>query len=275
MTDRYAVIGNPVAHTKSPALQSAFARQCGHAIDYGTILGPLDGFADAVRRFQHAGGKGMNITVPFKLEAFALADELTARAQAAGAVNMFTFRDDGSILGDNTDGFGIVRDITHNLGCPLAGRRVLLLGAGGAVRGTLLPLLAEMPAEVFIANRTAAKAAGLASEFSAHARNTRLAGGGFADAEGAFDVVINGTASSLVDEAPPLAVTLWHSAALAYDMFYSPAPTAFMRAAAAAGVGRTADGLGMVVEQGAECFYLWRGVRPDTRPVIAALRAGV
>jgi shikimate dehydrogenase len=273
MTDRYAVIGNPVSHTKSPALHAAFARQCAQDIDYGMILGPLDGFADAVRQFQQAGGKGLNITVPFKLEAFRLADELTPRARAAGAVNMFSFRADGSILGDNTDGYGIVRDITHNLGRPLGGQRILLLGAGGAVRGALLPLLAEKPAALFIANRTPAKAVELAQEFAGHAGQTQLAGGSFAEAGGRFDIVINGTSSSVSDEAPPLAAEVWGCGTLAYDMYYQKTPTAFIRAAHAAGVQQTADGIGMVVEQGAECFYLWRGRRPQTAAVIAALKA--
>lgn len=272
MTDHYAVIGNPVAHTKSPALQMAFARQCQQDMDYGMILGPLNAFAETVRQFQRDGGKGLNITVPFKLEAFAMADELTPRAKAAGAVNMFTFREDGSILGDNTDGIGIIRDITDNLACSLAGKRVLLLGAGGAVRGTLLPLLAEKPAEVFIANRTESKAIDLARNFKDLAGQTSLSGGCFAAVTRPFDVIINGTASSLSDEVPPLPAQVWSAAALAYDMFYQKEPTAFMRAARDAGVGRVSDGLGMVVEQGAECFTLWRGMRPETAPVIAALR---
>ncbi|MDP5238631.1 shikimate dehydrogenase [Uliginosibacterium sp. 31-16] len=272
MTDRYAIIGNPIAQAKSPALQSAFARQCGQDMEYGAILGELDGFAAAVRAFQQSGGKGMNITMPFKLEAFELADELTPRGRAAGAINMFTLRADGTILGDNTDGFGIMRDITHNLGRSLKGARVLLLGAGGAVRGTLLPLFDEQPAEIFIANRTASKAVELAAEFGAQARGIRLAGGGFADIAGRFDVVINGSASSMTNDVPPLPAGVWDQDSLAYDMAYKKEPTAFVLAARAAGVGQTADGLGMVVEQGAECFFLWRGQRPDTAPVIAALR---
>jgi len=273
MTDRYAIIGNPVAQAKSPALQSAFAKQCGQDMVYDAILAPLDGFIAAVRSFQHSGGKGMNITMPFKLEAFALADELTPRGRAAGAINTFTFSDDGSIIGDNTDGFGIVRDITHNLACPLAGKRVLLLGAGGAVRGALLPLFAQAPAEVFIANRTPAKAVALAAEFADNAIGIALAGGGFADISGRYDVVINGSASSMSDEVPPLPTGVWDAHSLAYDMAYKKEPTAFVRAARAAGLSRASDGLGMVVEQGAECFSLWRGLRPDTAPVIAALRA--
>lgn len=272
MTDRYAIIGNPITQAKSPALQMAFAKQCQQDMDYGAILGELDGFVAAVRAFQKNGGKGMNITMPFKLEAYALADELTPRGQAAGAINMFTFRADGSILGDNTDGFGIVRDITHNLGRKLTGQRVLLLGAGGAVRGTLLPLFAEQPSEIFIANRTASKAVELAAEFKAQAGAITLTGGGFADIQGRFDVVINGSASSMTGDVPPLPAGVWDAQSLAYDMAYKKEPTAFVRAALAAGVGQAADGQGMVVEQGAECFYLWRGIRPETASVIASLR---
>jgi len=273
MTDRYAIIGNPIAQAKSPALQMAFAQQCGEDMHYGAILGPMDGFVEAIRQFQREGGKGMNITMPFKLEAFELADELTPRGRAAGAVNMYTLRADGTILGDNTDGFGIVRDITHNLGRSFAGKRVLLLGAGGAVRGALLPMLAEKPTEIFIANRTASKAVELAEQFGEHAGGTKLSGGGFADVSGRFDIVINGSASSMTGEVPPLLAGVWDADSLAYDMAYKKEPTAFVLAAQAAGVKQAADGLGMVVEQGAECFFLWRGTRPDTAPVIAALRA--
>lgn len=273
MTDRYAIIGNPIAQAKSPALQTAFARQCGHDLSYGALFAELDGFVAGVRAFQASGGKGMNITMPFKLEAFQLADALTPRGRAAGAINMFSFLPDGSILGDNTDGFGIVRDITHNLGVAIRGKRVLLLGAGGAVRGTLLPLFDEAPAEVFIANRTAAKAVELAEEFRPHALGVQLAGGGFADITGSFDIVINGSAASMSNDVPPIPAGVWRHDTLAYDMAYRKEATAFVLAARAAGAGLATDGLGMVVEQGAECFYLWRGVRPDTAPVIAALRA--
>ena len=272
MTDRYAVIGNPVAHSKSPLLQMAFAEQCGQDIRYEKILSPLDAFAATVRRFQDEGGKGMNITVPFKIEAFELADELTPRARAAGAVNTYVFREDGTILGDNTDGCGIVRDISRNLDCPFAGKRVLVVGAGGAVRGALLPILAERPAEVLIVNRTATKAVEFARQFNDLAGATQLYGGGFGEAHGGFDIVINGTASGLADEAPPLPGEIWTNGTLAYDMFYANEPTAFLRAALAAGAQRAANGLGMLVEQGAESFFLWRGARPQTAPVIAALR---
>ncbi|MDB5813734.1 MAG: aroE2 [Rhodocyclales bacterium] len=273
MTDRYAIIGNPIAQAKSPALQTAFAQQCKQDMEYGAILGPLNGFVESVRQFQRLGGKGMNITMPFKLEAFELADELTPRGRAAGALNMFTFRADGTILGDNTDGFGIVRDITHNLGYSLTGKRLLILGAGGAVRGALVPILDEKPSGIFIANRTAASAIELAQHFREHAGSINLAGGGFDDIAGGFDVVINGSASSMTGEVPPMPDEVWSTNSLAYDMAYKKEPTAFVLAAREAGVELTADGLGMVVEQGAECFFLWHGIRPDTAPVIAALRA--
>lgn len=274
MTDRYAIIGNPIAQAKSPALQTAFARQCGQDMEYGAILSTPEGFIDAVRIFQRQGGKGMNITMPFKLDAFNLADEVTARAHTACAVNTFTFLPDGGIVGDNTDGCGIVRDITQNLACSLVGKRILILGAGGAVRGALLPILEECPAEVFIANRTAFKAADLATHFGRKAPGVTVSGGGFADVEGPFDIIINGSASSMTGDVPPLSEKIWQGVELAYDMAYKAEPTAFMRQAQAHGAKRTADGLGMVVEQGAECFFLWRGCRPDTAPVMEALRKG-
>ncbi|MGC3963049.1 MAG: shikimate dehydrogenase [Rhodocyclaceae bacterium] len=273
MTDRYAVIGNPIAQSKSPVLQMAFARQTGQDMNYISLLGPLDGFVPTVREFQHAGGRGMNITMPFKLEAFELADELTPRARAAGAVNTFVFRPDGSVLGDNTDGVGIVRDISINLARPLKGARVLIVGAGGAVRGALLPLLAAGPKEVFIANRTAARAAELAASFAGDTDGVRLEGGAFDQAHGHFDIIINGSASSMSDDLPPLLPEVWDASTLAYDMAYKSEPTPFMRHAHECGVHACSDGLGMLVEQGAESFFLWRGVRPDTSPVIATLRA--
>ncbi|MFT4170996.1 MAG: shikimate dehydrogenase [Rhodocyclaceae bacterium] len=272
MTDRYAVIGHPIAQSKSPALHTAFARETGQDMAYTAILAPLDGFGACVRAFQSESGRGLNVTMPFKLEAFALANELTPRAQAAGAVNTLSFHADGSISGDNTDGVGIVRDITLNLGRPLAGARVLLLGAGGAVRGALMPLLEAGPREIFIANRTAARADELAAGFRPEAGAAHLHGGGFDDIEGAFDIIINGSASSMTDDVPPLPATVWGPRTLAYDMAYKPTLTPFLCFARDAGADAYADGLGMLVEQGAESFFVWRGVRPDTAPVIRALR---
>ncbi|MEW6165870.1 MAG: shikimate dehydrogenase [Pseudomonadota bacterium] len=266
MTDRYAVFGNPVAHSKSPRIHALFAAQTGQDMSYDALLAPVDGFAAAVRAFVAAGGKGANVTVPFKEEAFRLATELTPRARAAGAVNTLSFAGD-LIRGDNTDGAGLVRDLIHNLGCDLAGRRILLLGAGGAARGVILPLLEERPAALVIANRTAEKAARLAAEFG-------IAGGGFeALAVPAFDLVINATSAGLADAALPLPAGLFAPGALAYEMVYGR-ETPFMRQARQeeASDVRVADGLGMLVEQAAAAFALWRGVRPDTAPVLAALR---
>ena len=270
--DRYAVIGNPIAHSKSPQIHAAFARQTGQELSYEALLAPLDGFAQTVADFRAHGGRGLNVTVPFKLEAFALAEHHTARAQAAGAVNTLAFGADG-VLGDNTDGAGLVRDLTANLNFALAGCRILLLGAGGATRGVLLPLLDSRPARLTIANRTVAKAEALAALFAARAGGTVLDACGFDALAGRrFDLVINATAASLADELPPLPPGLYAEGALAYDMMYGRDPTRFMRAALADSAARAADGLGMLVEQAAESFTLWRGVRPDSGPVLAALR---
>lgn len=270
--DRYAVIGHPIAHSKSPQIHAAFARQTAQDISYEAILAPLDGFVATVQAFRAAGGRGMNVTVPFKLEAFALADRHTPRARAAGAVNTLAFGADG-ILGDNTDGAGLVRDLTVNLGCALQGRRVLLLGAGGAARGAILPLLGERPAVLAIANRTMAKAEELVRAFAADAGETRLSASSFAALAGqSFDVIINATAASLSDDVPPLPPGLYADGALAYDMMYGRGDTAFMATARTDGATRVADGLGMLVEQAAESFTLWRGIRPDSRAVLAELR---
>ena len=270
--DRYAVVGNPIAHSKSPWIHAAFARQTGQALTYEALLAPLDDFAATVARFRAEGGRGLNVTVPFKLEAFALADRRTPRAEAAGAVNTLAFGTDG-ILGDNTDGAGLVRDLASHLGCPPRGRRILLLGAGGATRGALLPLLDTAPADLCIANRTAHKAVELAQAFAAHAGTVRIEGCGFeALADQRFDLVINATSASLSGELPPLPPGLYAQGALAYDMMYGRGHTPFLRAALADGAARVADGLGMLVEQAAKSFALWRGVRPDSAPVLAELR---
>ena len=270
--DRYAVIGNPIAHSKSPQIHAAFARQTGQELSYEALLAPVDGFAQTVADFRAQGGRGLNVTVPFKLEAFALAERHTPRAQAAGAVNTLAFSTDG-VLGDNTDGAGLVRDLSANLDFALAGRRILLLGAGGATRGALLPLLDSRPAHLTIANRTVGKAEALAALFAAHAGDSVLDACGFDALAGRrFDLVINATAASLAGELPPLPPGLYAEGALAYDMMYGRDPTRFMRAALADGAARAEDGLGMLVEQAAESFALWRGVRPDSGPVLAALR---
>ena len=263
MTDRYAVFGHPIAHSKSPQIHAAFARQTGQDMTYEAILAPLDGFADSVAQFIAAGGRGANVTVPFKEEAFKLAGQLSPRAQRAGAVNTLVF-DDG-IFGDNTDGAGLVADLTRNLHCPLAGKRILLIGAGGAARGVIEPLLDQSPAEFVIVNRTVSRAQELADLFG---RGIRACG--FDAADTPFDLVINATAASLAGELPPLSPRVFTADTLAYDMMYGR-DTPFLAFARAQGAA-TADGLGMLVEQAAEAFALWRGVRPDTAPVIASLR---
>lgn len=268
MSDRYAVFGNPIAHSKSPRIHAAFAAQTGQRLTYEARLAPLDGFAEAVAAFRDEGGRGANVTVPFKEQAYALCDRLSERAQAAGAVNTLTF-DTAGVRGDNTDGVGLVNDLTGNLGLELAGKRILLMGAGGAARGVVLPLLERRPAALFIVNRTAAKATELANHFGGQG----LLGGGYEDlAERHFDLVINATAASLAGDLPPLPAGLFADGALAYDMMYGK-DTPFLTFARGEGA-RCADGLGMLVEQAAEAFFLWRGVRPATAPVIAMLRAG-
>lgn len=270
MTDRYAVMGNPIGHSKSPLIHAQFAAQTGQELVYEAILVELGDFPAAVARFHAAGGRGLNVTVPFKQEAFALAETHSARAERAGAVNTLRWEADGSLYGDNTDGVGLVRDLELNHDVQLAGCRVLLLGAGGAVRGVLEPLLAKGPAELVIANRTVAKADELATAFAdlgpVHASS-------FAALAGRpFDVVINGTAASLQGDMPPLPAGVLAPGAACYDMMYGKEPTPFMRWAVESGAGMVLDGLGMLVEQAAESFYLWRGVRPATAPVITALR---
>lgn len=266
MTDRYAVIGNPISHSKSPLIHRMFALQTGQDISYEAIEAPLDGFAATLARLRSAGYRGCNVTVPFKFEAFNAATALTDRALAAQAVNTLSFND-GLTEGDNTDGAGLVRDIQHNLGVTLAGKRVLLVGAGGAASGVVLPLL-EAGAELAIANRTAARAVELAARFDAAVRGSSFEALG--DAQ--FDVVVNATSAGLSGSAIPLPETLFAPGALAYDMMYGR-DTPFMEFARNNGAALVADGLGMLVEQAAEAFCIWRGVRPDTAELIAQLRA--
>ncbi len=267
MMDRYAVIGNPVEHSKSPLIHAAFARQTSQRIEYGRILAPLDGFGKTALDFRAAGGKGANVTVPFKLEAFWLATELTGRARDAEAVNTLVFKGD-KIIGDNTDGAGLVRDIQSNLGVAIAGKRVLLLGAGGAAQGVLHPLLGQNPAVLVIANRTPDKALALQQKAGP---GTPVSARTFADlAAHSFDIIINATSAGLTRSALPLPPGIFAPGALAYDMMYGR-ETPFMRLARDQGA-RIADGLGMLVEQAAESFFLWRGVYPETAPVIEQLR---
>jgi len=266
MTDRYAVIGNPISQSKSPLIHASFARATHQDLEYGLVEGPLDGFAAAVREFQRAGGRGMNVTAPFKLQAFELADEKSQQAQLAGAANALKFEADGRILAENFDGIGLTNDIVRNLGAALAGQRVLVLGAGGAVRGLLLPFLAHTPAELVIANRDAGKAAQLAQQLAAHGK---VRGGGYADiGAGRFDIVVNATSASLRAELPPVSPEVFAIDGLAYELAYGKGLTPFLRLAQNAGVKRLADGVGMLVEQAAEAFAWWRGVRPETRALI-------
>ncbi|MDZ4279187.1 MAG: shikimate dehydrogenase [Hydrogenophaga sp.] len=268
MTDRYAVIGHPIGHSKSPLIHSLFAQATGQDIAYTAIEAPLDGFNQTVLGFRADGGRGVNVTLPFKLQAFQIATEPSERARLAGAANCLKFEGD-RILADNFDGVGLVNDLQHNLGCPLAGKRVLLLGAGGATRGALLPIAAQGPALVAVANRTADKAQALRRDFAAHAQ---LLSGGYAELAGqSFDVVINATSTGLTQDALPLPEGLFAPGAIAYEMVYGKGLTPFLKQAQAAGVGRVADGVGMLVEQAAEAFAWWRGVRPDTQPVIQRL----
>jgi shikimate dehydrogenase len=274
MTDRYAVIGNPISHSKSPLIHTQFAYQTGQDLSYEAILAPLNGFRDTVLTLRDEGCRGVNITVPFKFEAFQLATRLTARAQAAQAVNTLKF-DGTEIIGDNTDGAGLVADIERNLDFTLQGKRVLLMGAGGAAYGVALPLL-NAGASITVANRTEDKAHQLAALFAVHgsiqaSSYTALAGS-------QFDCVINATSSSLADALPPLPRgenakrgEIFAPDALAYDMMYGK-QSPFLLFAKEQGAARLADGLGMLVEQAAESFFLWRNVRPDTAPVIAKLR---
>ena len=273
MTDRYAVIGNPVAHSQSPHIHRMFADALGEDMDYGMVLGRPGRFPDDVRDFRQSGGRGLNVTVPFKLDAYDYATRRSERATKAGAVNTLQF-DDDDVFGDNTDGTGLVRDIRNKFGFAIAGARVVLMGAGGAARGALLPLLAERPARIAIVNRTVVKAEALATGFASHAAGVSLHGGGYGDVAGdTFDLVINATSASLADALPPLPASVFTRAALAYDMVYGARAKAFIAYALAQGAGRAVDGLGMLVEQAAESFFLWRGVRPATGPVLAALRA--
>ena len=268
--DRYAVIGNPVVHSRSPWIHARFAEQTHECVEYGALLSPLDGFAATVEAFRAAGGRGVNVTLPFKEEACAIAKTLSERARAAGAVNTLVFSNSG-IHGDNTDGCGLTRDLKLNQGFPLAGRLILLLGAGGAARGVLLPLFEEAPAAITIANRSADKAR-LLSRLLPRGHSPAVHTCGYGELAGkSFDLVINATSAGLVGASLPLPPRLFNSGSLAYDMVYGR-DTAFLRQAREDGAARTSDGLGMLVEQAAESFFLWRGVRPETDPVLSALR---
>jgi len=268
MTDRYAVIGNPIGHSKSPLIHGSFAKDTRQDLEYGLIESTPDAFVAAVDAFRAAGGCGMNVTTPFKVQAYELAAERLPRAKLAGAANALKF-DDGRIVADNFDGVGLVNDIERNLGATLAGKRVLLMGAGGAARGALLPFLEQHPAGLVIVNRTVAKAYALAAEVDA---NDGVVGCGYQDlGDQRFDIVVNATSASLKGELPPISPGVFGDNALAYELVYGKGLTPFLRLARNAGVKRLADGVGMLVEQAAEAFTWWRGVRPDTRAMIDKL----
>jgi shikimate dehydrogenase len=268
MTDHYAVFGHPIAHSKSPLIHGLFAQATGQDLDYSAIEAPLDGFKATIEAFRASGGRGANVTLPFKLQAFEIATDPMESARLAGAVNALKFEGD-RIVAQNFDGLGLVNDIQRNLGVSLAGKRVLLCGAGGATRGAILPIAAQKPALLAVANRTADKALGLKADFAAH---VDLQAGGYDALHGErFDVVLNATSTGLSQAELPLPAQLFAPGALAYEMVYGKGFTPFLKQARAAGVTQLADGVGMLVEQAAEAFEWWRGVRPDTKPVIARL----
>ena len=268
--DQYAVMGNPIGHSKSPRIHTLFATQTKQFMEYRAIQVESGGLAAAIDDFRAAGGRGLNITVPFKQDAWVYADILSARAERAGAVNTLLFRDSGEAFGDNTDGVGLLRDLGVNHGIELSGKPILLLGAGGAARGILQPLLAASQATLVIANRTSAKAAELALMFGDLGS---VFGCGFTElVRRHFDVIIHATAAGLNDQVPPLPDDVLAPGGGCYDLMYGDRPTAFVRWGQEHGAAQALDGLGMLVEQAAESFYLWRGVRPETQPVIARLR---
>jgi shikimate dehydrogenase len=264
MTERYAVIGQPVSHSKSPWIHAEFARACRQNIEYGLIAAPADGFVRAVNAFRAEGGKGLNVTLPFKEQAYRYCARVSDRAGSAQAANTLVFEDDA--YGDNTDGVGLVRDLCANLDFDLKNRQVLLMGAGGAAQGVVGALLDAGVARLVIANRTEAKARALAARFP-----TVIASGYAALAGESFDLAVNATSAGLAGQSPQLPAGILRRGLLAYDMVYGR-ETPFLAAARAVGA-RACDGLGMLVEQAAESFLVWRGMRPDTHPVLARLRA--
>ena len=268
--DRYAVFGNPIAHSKSPFIHARFAEQTGQLLEYTAQLVEAGEFEQAVARFAKNNGKGLNITVPFKQDAWRLATKRSARAERAGAVNTLVINGPEDYYGDNTDGIGLVRDLRNNHGVELENRRILVIGAGGAVRGVIEPLLQNKPALLMIANRTRDKALQLAQDFS-DLGNIRGCGLDEFGTE-VYDLIINGTSASLSGELPPLPTTLLKADTVCYDMMYATEPTPFMRWAEQHGARKVVDGKGMLVEQAAESFRIWRGCEPDTAAVIEALK---
>ncbi|MDB2705272.1 shikimate dehydrogenase [Pseudomonadota bacterium] len=269
MTDHYAVIGNPISHSKSPLIHTKFAQQTKQDLDYIAKEIPLEDLASGLKQLQKEGFKGINITVPFKEQAWKVVSNKSDHAQRAGAINTIVFNDDGSLYGDNTDGIGLCRDLVDNHQIELKGKRILLLGAGGAARGVIEPLLKYQPTELFIANRTASKAKELAQLY---AEFGTLQGGGFEGLSASYDVIINATAASLKGEVPPLPDDILNANASCYDMMYSDTDTAFVSWAKQHAANKTIDGLGMLIEQAAEAFRIWRGIKPETQTIIQLIR---
>ncbi len=264
-SDRYAVVGNPISHSRSPEIHRLFARTTGHGLGYEKLEAPLDGFEDFALGLRDLGYLGLNVTIPFKIDAAKLADDLSPRARLAGAVNTLKF-DGDDILGDNTDGVGFVRDIRERLQFKIAGSSILVLGAGGGVRGLVASLLEERPKWIAVANRTHGRAQELADEFGVEAIR-------FDEVPAEhFDLIVNGTSSSLNHDAPAIDPETFDDCLLAYDLVYAPAATPFMVLARSGGARRVSDGLGMLIEQAAESFAVWRGVRPETASVYRELR---
>ena len=265
----YGLVGHPVSHSRSPFIHHRFAEQTGQRIEFLLIDVPPGKFEAALGRFRERGGRGLNVTLPYKGEAFDYADRLTDRARLAAAVNTLAWRENGEVLGDNTDGAGLIADLGSNLAVPLKDRRILLMGAGGAARGALGPLAAARPAAIVIANRSVPRAEGLAERFDG---TVPVSASAYEDLDGAFDLVINATSASLEGAVPPLPEGILGPETFCYDMMYQAGPTAFCAWATEHGAGGVADGVGMLVEQAAESFDLWRGVRPDTGPVLEEIR---
>ena len=270
MSDRYAVIGNPIVQSKSPFIHTGFAEVTRQDIVYEAIEAPPGGFAARADRFRAEGGRGLNVTAPFKLDAFAYATELSESAERAGAANCLKFEGE-RILAENFDGVGLVRDITVNLAARMRGRRVLLLGAGGAARGALLPFLRQEPSELVLVNRTLSKAVALGEEFAGFGPLVVSGYPGLADLAGGYDLIVNATSASLRGEMPPVPSGIFRGAELAYELAYGKGLTPFLKTAKSEGAPRLADGVGMLVEQAAESFQWWRGVRPSTGPMIEKL----
>ncbi len=269
MTDLYAVIGNPIAHSKSPIIHQAFAKQLKQDIDYSARLIELDNLAAGIQQLQAEGFKGINVTVPFKEQVWQLIEHKSIRANLAGAVNTVVFHPDGQRYGDNTDGIGLCRDLIDNNQITLSQRRILLLGAGGAAKGVVQPLLDHQPTELVIANRTVSKAEELAKTFAEYGT---VNASSFEDIKGEYDLIINATSASLHGEVPPIASSVLSVNSSCYDMMYGTSDTAFIQWAKARGVTKTMDGLGMLVEQAAEAFRIWRGIKPQTQSIIKQLR---